>query len=75
MLQIKLERVLGLTVSSNAALDCDATSELVAYPAGWVYADSETIKPYQISYKIKSFSVLLDKSEIQRSSFFSFEFN
>lgn len=32
--QIKLERVLGVTVSSNAALDCDATSELVAYPAG-----------------------------------------
>nr|XP_012154224.1 PREDICTED: mitogen-activated protein kinase-binding protein 1 isoform X2 [Megachile rotundata] len=31
---IKLERVLGVTVSSNAALDCDATSELVAYPAG-----------------------------------------
>ncbi|XP_011861158.1 PREDICTED: uncharacterized protein LOC105558201 isoform X2 [Vollenhovia emeryi] len=31
---IKLERVLGVTVSSNAALDCDETSELVAYPAG-----------------------------------------
>ncbi|TGZ32231.1 Uncharacterized protein DBV15_05526 [Temnothorax longispinosus] len=32
--RIKLERVLGVTVSSNAALDCDKTSELVAYPAG-----------------------------------------
>ncbi|XP_014602674.1 PREDICTED: mitogen-activated protein kinase-binding protein 1 isoform X7 [Polistes canadensis] len=32
--RIKLERVLGVTVSSNAALDCDSTSELVAYPAG-----------------------------------------
>lgn len=32
--RIKLERVLGVTVSSNAALDCDVTSELVAYPAG-----------------------------------------
>ncbi|XP_046383453.1 mitogen-activated protein kinase-binding protein 1 isoform X1 [Ischnura elegans] len=32
--RVKLERVLGLTVSSNAALDCDPTSELVAYPAG-----------------------------------------
>ncbi|XP_071441764.1 uncharacterized protein Wdr62 isoform X3 [Hetaerina americana] len=32
--EVKLERVLGLTVSSNAALDCDPTSELVAYPAG-----------------------------------------
>ncbi|KAK0089384.1 hypothetical protein PV325_007542, partial [Microctonus aethiopoides] len=31
---IKLERVLGVTVSSNAALACDTTSELVAYPAG-----------------------------------------
>ncbi|XP_033221790.1 mitogen-activated protein kinase-binding protein 1 isoform X2 [Belonocnema kinseyi] len=31
---IKLDRVLGVTVSSNAALDCDPTSELVAYPAG-----------------------------------------
>ncbi|XP_066601147.1 mitogen-activated protein kinase-binding protein 1 isoform X2 [Prorops nasuta] len=32
--RIKLERVLGVTVSNNAALDCDSTSELVAYPAG-----------------------------------------
>ncbi|XP_011303642.1 mitogen-activated protein kinase-binding protein 1 isoform X2 [Fopius arisanus] len=32
--RIKLERVLGVTVSSNAALDCDTTSDLVAYPAG-----------------------------------------
>ncbi|CAK1546416.1 unnamed protein product [Leptosia nina] len=31
---IKLESVLGLTVSSNAALDCDPNSEFVAYPAG-----------------------------------------
>lgn len=34
LLQIKLERVLGVTVSSNAALACDTTSDLVAYPAG-----------------------------------------
>ncbi|XP_025602508.2 uncharacterized protein LOC105683743 isoform X1 [Athalia rosae] len=32
--RIKLERVLGVTVSSNAALDCDQTNGLVAYPAG-----------------------------------------
>ncbi|XP_022125962.2 mitogen-activated protein kinase-binding protein 1 isoform X2 [Pieris rapae] len=32
--EIKLETVFGLTVSSNAALDCDPNSELVAYPAG-----------------------------------------
>ncbi|CAH4032368.1 unnamed protein product [Pieris brassicae] len=32
--RIKLETVYGLTVSSNAALDCDPNSELVAYPAG-----------------------------------------
>ncbi|XP_066991483.1 mitogen-activated protein kinase-binding protein 1 [Anabrus simplex] len=32
--EVKLERVLGLTVSSNAALDCDPATELVAYPAG-----------------------------------------
>ncbi|XP_045508507.1 mitogen-activated protein kinase-binding protein 1 isoform X2 [Colias croceus] len=32
--EIKLETVLGLTVSSNAALDCDPNTELVAYPAG-----------------------------------------
>ncbi|XP_051175417.1 mitogen-activated protein kinase-binding protein 1 isoform X1 [Leptopilina boulardi] len=32
--KIKLERVLGVTVSSNAAIDCDSTSELIAYPAG-----------------------------------------
>lgn len=33
-LQIKLETVFGLTVSSNAALDCDPNTEVVAYPAG-----------------------------------------
>ncbi|XP_037300474.1 mitogen-activated protein kinase-binding protein 1 isoform X3 [Manduca sexta] len=32
--EIKLETVLGLTVNSNAALDCDPNTELVAYPAG-----------------------------------------
>ncbi|KAL0280829.1 UNVERIFIED_CONTAM: hypothetical protein PYX00_002006 [Menopon gallinae] len=32
--RVKLERVLGLTVGSNAALDCDSHSEQVAYPAG-----------------------------------------
>jgi mitogen-activated protein kinase binding protein 1 len=34
LFQIKLESVLGLTVGSNAALDCDPNTELVAYPAG-----------------------------------------
>ncbi|CAG9576897.1 unnamed protein product [Danaus chrysippus] len=32
--RIKLETVFGLTVSSNAALDSDPHTELVAYPAG-----------------------------------------
>ncbi|KAK7791824.1 hypothetical protein R5R35_001242 [Gryllus longicercus] len=32
--EVKLERVIGLTVTSNAALDCDPNSEVVAYPAG-----------------------------------------
>ncbi|XP_076039679.1 WD repeat domain 62 [Oratosquilla oratoria] len=32
--QVKLERVLGLTVPCNAALDCDPHSGVVAYPAG-----------------------------------------
>ncbi|XP_052749075.1 mitogen-activated protein kinase-binding protein 1 isoform X8 [Galleria mellonella] len=32
--RIKLESVLGLTVGSNAALDCDPNTEIVAYPAG-----------------------------------------
>ncbi|KAG7295487.1 hypothetical protein JYU34_021683 [Plutella xylostella] len=32
--RIKLETVLGLTVNSNAALDCDPNTDLVAYPAG-----------------------------------------
>ncbi|XP_046980960.1 mitogen-activated protein kinase-binding protein 1 isoform X1 [Schistocerca americana] len=32
--RVKLERVLGLTVSSNAALDCDPDSEQIAYSAG-----------------------------------------
>ncbi|XP_042204549.1 mitogen-activated protein kinase-binding protein 1-like isoform X3 [Homarus americanus] len=32
--KVKLERVLGLTVPSNAALDCDPHTGQVAYPAG-----------------------------------------
>ncbi|XP_069193391.1 mitogen-activated protein kinase-binding protein 1 isoform X4 [Procambarus clarkii] len=32
--KVKLERVLGLTVPSNAALDCDPHTGHVAYPAG-----------------------------------------
>ncbi|XP_067138205.1 mitogen-activated protein kinase-binding protein 1-like isoform X2 [Centruroides vittatus] len=34
--RVKLERVLGLTVSCNAALDCDPITSIVAYPAGCV---------------------------------------
>ncbi|XP_025834885.1 WD repeat-containing protein 62 isoform X3 [Agrilus planipennis] len=32
--KVKLERVLGVTVSTNAALDSDSNNETVAYPAG-----------------------------------------
>ncbi|KRT85576.1 WD40 domain-containing protein, partial [Oryctes borbonicus] len=32
--KIKLEKVLGVTVSTNSALDCGPNSEIVAYPAG-----------------------------------------
>lgn len=32
--EIKLKKVLGLTVCSNAALDCSSISGLLAYPAG-----------------------------------------
>lgn len=32
--EVKLDRVLGLTVPSNAALDCDPQTGTVAYPAG-----------------------------------------
>lgn len=32
--QVKLERVLGVTVASNAALACDVNTGTVAYPAG-----------------------------------------
>ncbi|GIY21089.1 mitogen-activated protein kinase-binding protein 1 [Caerostris extrusa] len=33
---VKLEKVLGLTVTNNAAFDCDPNSGIVAYPAGCV---------------------------------------
>ena len=36
MSQVKLDRVLGLTVSSNASLDCDPYSGTVVYPSGCV---------------------------------------
>ncbi|CAL1277931.1 unnamed protein product [Larinioides sclopetarius] len=34
--RVKLEKVLGLTVTNNAAFDCDPNSGIVAYPAGCV---------------------------------------
>lgn len=34
--QVKLDRVLGLTVSNNASLDCDPYSGVVVYPSGCV---------------------------------------
>ncbi|XP_042907111.1 mitogen-activated protein kinase-binding protein 1 isoform X2 [Parasteatoda tepidariorum] len=34
--RVKLERVLGLTVSNNSAFDCDPNASIVAYPAGCV---------------------------------------
>lgn len=37
-LQIKLKKVLGLTVCSNAALDVSPTTGVLAYPAGYVLA-------------------------------------
>ncbi|KAH9375919.1 hypothetical protein HPB48_012559 [Haemaphysalis longicornis] len=47
LLQVKLERVLGLTVTSSAALDCDPCSGLVAYPAGCVLVLYNTRKNRQ----------------------------
>ena len=35
--QVVLERVLGLTVTSNAGLDCDPVSGNIAYLAGCVF--------------------------------------
>lgn len=32
--KVKLERVLGLTLSTNSGLDCDPNSATIAYPAG-----------------------------------------
>ncbi|XP_023225162.1 mitogen-activated protein kinase-binding protein 1-like [Centruroides sculpturatus] len=34
--EVKLERVLGLTVTNTTALDCDSNSSTIAYPAGCV---------------------------------------
>jgi hypothetical protein len=31
---VTLEKVIGLTAKSNAALACDPNNDLVAYPAG-----------------------------------------
>lgn len=35
LLQVTLEKVLGITASGNCGLACDPRSGLVAYPAGW----------------------------------------
>ncbi|VDI20785.1 Hypothetical predicted protein, partial [Mytilus galloprovincialis] len=32
--RVQLERVIGLTGSSNATLDCDINTGTIAYPAG-----------------------------------------
>ncbi|XP_077521792.1 WD repeat domain 62 [Amblyomma americanum] len=45
--RVKLDRVLGLTVTSSAALDCDPSSGLVAYPAGCVLVLYNTRKNRQ----------------------------
>lgn len=45
--RVKLEKVLGLTVTSNAALDCDPSTGLVAYPAGCVLVLYNTRKNKQ----------------------------
>ena len=34
VLQVKLERVLGLTITNNAALSVDRNTGIIAYPAG-----------------------------------------
>jgi hypothetical protein len=38
-LQIKLKKVLGLTVCSNAGLDVSPTTGILAYPAGYVFGN------------------------------------
>ncbi|XP_064484306.1 mitogen-activated protein kinase-binding protein 1-like isoform X3 [Ornithodoros turicata] len=45
--RVKLEKVLGLTVTSNAALDCDSATGVVAYPAGCVVVLYNTRKNKQ----------------------------
>lgn len=40
--QIKLKKVLGLTVCSNAALDVSPTTGVLAYPAGYVVLNCST---------------------------------
>jgi len=47
---VKLERVIGLTVSSNAALDCSPETEVVAYPAGYVDNAYSIPVPYLLTY-------------------------
>ena len=34
--QVQLERVLGLTASSNSSLACDPNTGTIAYPTGYV---------------------------------------
>ncbi|BES87447.1 WD domain, G-beta repeat [Nesidiocoris tenuis] len=45
--RVKLEKVLGLTVTNNAGLDSDSNNERVAYPAGCTVVLLDTIKGKQ----------------------------
>lgn len=44
--QIKLKKVLGLTVCSNAALDVSPTTGVLAYPAGYVHNNNKNCSTF-----------------------------
>lgn len=56
--QVSLERVIGLTVSTNATLACDPTTGTIAYPAGCVYLDCPGFNAMYINLLLSSYLLI-----------------
>lgn len=56
--QVSLERVIGLTVSTNATLACDPTTGTIAYPAGCVYLACPGFNAMYINLLLRSYLLI-----------------
>ncbi|KAL4239160.1 mitogen-activated protein kinase binding protein 1 [Mactra antiquata] len=65
--KVTLERVLGLTATSNATLTCDPNTGLIAYPAGYRRVTVKCINCQCFTltcYSLLSFSKVSDELDL-----------